>query len=224
MIKTSIWILTIVGLLPASLFAIGHIISMISFARLPKEPSQPGTVSFIGDVSIAVGSASKLHLSTHIWPAVLVLAGTLGVLVGLLFLVPRQPDRVRSGGFSRVELYIDRLLRSHREFASVIVATPDGQYALLVIRQAGQTVLSMSAERTKNEGEELRRREFFKRRGMTPAREYSSSNGGVADATRNFEFQLSGDARAVATLCVSVFSELFGVTDQHGLEFTTDGL
>lgn len=224
MLKAILWIITVFGLLPVTLLGLGHIISLVSIARLPKEPSEPGTVSFIGDVSIQVGSSSKLHFATGIWPAVVVVFGSVAVVVGLFFLLPRQPDRVRREGFSRVESYIDRLLHSRKQLSSLIVATPDGQHALLVMRQAGQTLLSVSVDRTKGDGQELELKRFFARLGMTPVRDYLSANGGVADATRSFEFHLVGDARVIARLCVSIFTDLFRVTDQQGLEFTGNGL
>jgi hypothetical protein len=123
-----------------------------------------------------------------------------------------------------MERYVDRLLGSRKEHASIIVATLDGQHAILVMRQAGRTVLHVSADRTKNDGQEAKMRDFFKKRGMIPDRDYGSGNGGVDDATCNLDFQLAEDPKAVARMCVSVFTDLFGVTDQDGLEFTTDGL
>jgi hypothetical protein len=225
MLKTIIWIVTVLGLLPVTLFAIAYLVFTVLSARLPKEPIPPGAVSEIGDVSMQIGSSSnKLHMSTKPWPAVVVVAGVFAVIVGLLFLLPRQPDRVRSGGFSKMESYIVRLLRSRKKFASFIVATQDGQHALLVMRQNGRTVLSVSADRTKNDGEEVKVRDFFTKLGMKPSREYRSANGGVENAICSFEFELADDPKAIARLCVAVFTDLFGVTDQQGLEFTTDGL
>ena len=179
----------------------------------------------MGDLSVQIGSSSpRLHLATQAWPAGLALAGVAAVVVGLLFLVPRQPDRVRNGGFLKIESYMDRLLRSRKEFASVIVATLDGQHAILVMRQSGRTTLDVSADRTKNDGQEAKLREFFNKLGMTPSRDYRSANGGVEDATCNFEFQLTDDPKAISRLCVAVFEDLFSVSDKQGLEFTTDGL
>jgi hypothetical protein len=162
MTKTAIWIVAVLGLLPATLLSIAYLVSSISIARLSKEHSD------LGDVSIQIGTSStKLHLSTQPWPAVVVFAGVLAVVVGLLFLLPRQPDRIRSGGFLKMESYMARLLRSRKEYASVIAATLDGQHAILVMRQSGRTTLDISADRTKNDGQEDKMREFFKMRRAT---------------------------------------------------------
>lgn len=224
MTKTVIWIVAIVGLFPVALLSVGHLIFFL-ITRLPKGPSESGAVSFLGDVSIQIGpSSTKLHLSTHPWPAVIALAGVVAVVVGLLFLLPRQPDRFRSDGFLKMESYMERLLRSRKEYASVIAATLDGQHAILVMRQSGRMTISVSADRTRNDGEEAKMRDFFRKLGMTPTRDYRSANGGVEDATCNFEFVLTDDPKSIARSCVAVFTDLFGVTDQQGLEFTTDGL
>jgi hypothetical protein len=225
MTKTVIWIVAVVGLIPVALLSVGYLISTVFIARLPKGPSEPGTVSFVGDVSMQIGASStKLHLSTHPWPAVVVLAGVVAVVVGLLFLLPRQPDRVRNDGFLKMESYMDRLVRSRKEHASVIAATMDGQHAILVMRQSNRTMLHISTDRTKNDGQEAKMRDFFTKLGMTPNRDYRSANRGVEDATCNLEFILTDDPKSIAGSCVAVFTDLFGVTDQNGLEFTTDGL
>jgi len=130
----------------------------------------------------------------------------------------------QSGGFLHMESYIDRLLRSQKESATVIVATADGPHALLVKRQADRTVLSISPDRLLNNVEGSRIKEFFSRRGMIPSRVVRSANPVYDNAIQGFEFQLPSDPKAIARLCLSVFTELYGVTDQYGLSFTTEGL
>jgi hypothetical protein len=134
------------------------------------------------------------------------------------------PDQYPTNGFAHVASYMTRLQSSPKQRASVIIATPDGQHALLVVRDAGQMVLDVSADRTKNNGEEAKMLEFFSKLGMSPMRDYLSDNGGVKDATRTCHYALSDDPQAVARLCISVFTNLFGATDEHGLQFRTGGL
>jgi hypothetical protein len=134
------------------------------------------------------------------------------------------PDLYATNGFAQVPSYIARLQHTPKQRASVIIATPDGQHALLVVRDAGQMVLDVSADRTKNNGEEAKMLEFFSKLGMVPMRDYLSDNGGVKDATRTCHYALSNDPQAVARLCILVFTNLFDATDEHGLEFHTRGL
>src|SRR5947209_1451995 len=91
------------------------------------------------------------------------------------------PDRYATNGFARMASYMSRLQSSRKLRASVIVATVDGQHALLVMRDSGRTVLSVSADRTMNTGEEAKMLEFFSKLGMTPIRDYLSANGGITN-------------------------------------------
>jgi len=63
--------------------------------------------------------------------------------------------------------------------------------------------------------------EFFSKLSMAPIRDYLSDNGGAKGATRTCHYALPDDPQAVANLCVSLFTNLFGVTDEHGLRFST---
>jgi hypothetical protein len=225
MAKILIWIVVIIGLLPITVISIVNVVfaSFIA-ARQPPEASVPEATSFVSDVSIQIGSPStRLHLSTHPWPAAVVLVGVAIVIVGLAFLLPGQPDRVRRHGLLKIESYMGRLIESRKANASVIVATLDGQHAILIMRNAGRTTLNISADRTKNDDQEAKMRGFFRKLGMTPDRDYRSPSGGVEDAACNFEFQLTNDPKAIARLCASLCKDLFSVTAQDGLEFTKDG-
>jgi hypothetical protein len=131
------------------------------------------------------------------------------------------PDEYPTNGFAQVPSYMAQLRSSRKKRASVIISTTDGQNALLVVRDGGQMVLSVSADRTKPTGEEAKMREFFSKLCMAPIRDYLSDNGGVKDATRTCHYALPDDLQAVANLCISVFTNLFGATDEHGLRFST---
>ena len=134
------------------------------------------------------------------------------------------PDKYPTLGFAQVPSYVSRLRASRKQKASVIMATADGQHALLLMRYDGQVVLSVSEDRTKANGEEDHMVRFFSNLGMTPVRDYLSANGGVPNSERTCEYALPKDAPAISLLCVSTFTNLFGVGDDHGFEFTSDGL
>ncbi len=103
------------------------------------------------------------------------------------------PDRYLTNGFAYVASYMSRLQISRKERASIIMATADGQNALLLVRDGGQMVLSVSADRTKPTGEEAKMLEFFSKLNLAPIRDYLSANGGVTNATRTCDYALSGD-------------------------------
>ncbi|MGH7973518.1 MAG: hypothetical protein ACREIC_32785 [Limisphaerales bacterium] len=98
------------------------------------------------------------------------------------------PDLYPTNGFAHVASYMSRLQSSKKQKSSVIMATPDGQHALLVMRYGGKTVLGVSVDRTKNKGEESGMLQFFSSLGMAPIRDYLSDNGEVKDATRTCDF------------------------------------
>jgi hypothetical protein len=85
-------------------------------------------------------------------------------------------------------------------------------------------VLVVQANRTKRPKEEAKIPEFFLKRGMVPIRDRLSDNGGVNNATRTFHYLLPDDPDTIARLCASVFQDIFQVTDEHGLKFSTHGL
>jgi hypothetical protein len=134
---------------------------------------------------------------------------------------------IQSDGFLRIESYIDRLLRSPKESSAVVVTTADCPFALLVKQEGFRTIVSIGPDppdRPLNRDEDTKIRELFSRRGMTPFREVASANSLYDHGRYGIEFQISGDSKAIARFCVSVFTNLYGATDQGGLSFTTFGL
>ena len=82
-------------------------------------------------------------------------------------------------------------------------------------------MLIIFPDRIWNKVEESKIREYFSRRRMPVFHEIRSANPAYDEGALGFEFQLHGDARTIARLCVSVFAELYGATDQYGSSFTT---
>src|SRR6266481_2015196 len=77
------------------------------------------------------------------------------------------PDDYPTNGFAQVPSYMARLRSSRKKHTSVIISTADDQHALLVMRDASQMVLAVSADRTAPTGEEAKMLEFFSKLGMT---------------------------------------------------------
>jgi len=139
----------------------------------------------------------------------------------------RSETNFPTGGFLQMGSYIDRLLRSPKEDAIVLVCTTEGPHVIHLSRHAGRAVLNLGPEipnRTWDRAEESRIRDFFLSRGMKPIREIRNANPLYDDAIYGLEFTLPGDLETTARLCVSVFADFYGVTDAHGLSVTTVGL
>lgn len=210
MTKFLIWITALLGLAPAILVAI----STLVVSRLRHKNTD------LGGASLQIGTfAINLNVSSYSWAAVMVLAGAAFVAVGLLFLLPGQGRFVPRTGFSKIELYIEQLLRSPSEVSSLIVATPDDQSSLLLMKEGGQTTLHVSIQRTLHPNQEARLRTLCREHNVLPAKEFLSSNGGAEGATISFEFPLGDNPKSVAKLCIQVLTDVFGATDKQGLRF-----
>jgi hypothetical protein len=134
-----------------------------------------------------------------------------------------QCQEYLTDGVARVVDYASRL-NAKSDAACVVISTLDRQHALLLIRDAGRTFLSISADRTLHDGAERRLMDFFGRLGMAALRDRLSSNGGVPDATRTWHFPVGGSPGEIANLCAAIFAELFGIPPAQGLRFSTKGL
>jgi hypothetical protein len=133
----------------------------------------------------------------------------------------------QSGGFLSIESCIDRLFRSPNQSATVVVTTSDCPFAVLLRRQDGRTLLSVGPDppdRTLNDAEETKIKEFFAGRGTKPIREVRSADPLYDHGRYGIEFLVSSDSKAISQLCVSLFSDLYGATDRHGVSVTTFGL
>jgi hypothetical protein len=208
--KLLIWTAVLLGIAPAILVAI----STLFVSRLRRK-----NIDF-GSASMLIGPlTTSLNTSSHCWAAVILLIGAAFVVIGLFFLLPRQSSFVWKGGFSKIESHIGQLLRSPGRVSSLIVATPDDESSILLIRENGQTTLHVSIQRIMHPGQESRVRELCKELSIVPVREFFSANGGVEEATINFEFAMSHNPTQIANLCIRVFNSVFGATDRRGLKF-----
>ncbi len=134
------------------------------------------------------------------------------------------PQTYSTNGLAHVKSYVSRLQTSGKKRSSVIISTLDGQHSMLLIRDAGQTFLSISADRTRQDGQERRITAFFGRLGMITVADRLSSYRNIPDGLHTWHFALPEDGEAVSQLCISIFTDLFEVSDQSGLRFSTNGL
>ena len=137
-----------------------------------------------------------------------------------------EPDRFPSGGFSRLEEYVARLLRSKAKLTSLIIATADQQNAMFVSFRDDLVQLHLCADTrpipgTRHViGNELAIRSYFKKLRIDPTEDYLAGNGGVKDATRCLTYPVIGDAKHISDLCISVFRDVFCVGDEKGIMIT----
>ena len=222
--KTFFWIFTVVGLLPVSAFAILHVASRIALRReIGAEPGDIEKGTFISAIStVQLGdSMPPMVVNTRAWPAFLILLGTVGCLIGLFFLIPRQPLRISGGGYAQVESLIQQVLNSTNEHPSFIVSARNGNEAMLVMRGTSGLDLSWSADSTRIDSIAAIR-SYFAARDVQPSSDYTTHDDHFDINTTHLAFPLGGDSAQIASICVHVFRDILGVTNDEPIEFTVE--
>jgi hypothetical protein len=118
-LKIAIWTTTIIGLAPVTLLAILNLASNLSIARQMQngaafEQDDPYLHSY---TYIQFGKALKLEVTSAIWPSICLIAGASACVVGLLFLIPRQTQLTKAGGFGDIQKYVERVLESRSNYS-----------------------------------------------------------------------------------------------------------
>jgi hypothetical protein len=221
--KPFLWLFTVIGLLPVAGFAMLHLASWVALRReLAREPANDdGSFTLITTSYVSFGeSSSPMNVSTHAWPAILILIGALCCVIGLIYLIPRQPLRVSRDGYSRLEPLIKKVVSSSRDHPSLIVSARNGNEALLVMRGESGFELSVSADT--NDDKLVALKTMFAKRGVHPANEYTTHDDHFGTDTTHLAFPLVGDSNEIADVCIQVFRDIFGVSDDEPMEFTIE--
>lgn len=211
--KVIIWTAMLLGLAPAILIAISTLI--VSRCRQKND---------CGCASLQIGTlAINLDVSSNLWPAILVLVGSAFIVLGLIFLLPKQAEFVRTKGFSKIETYVEGLLRSRSQLSSLIISTTDDKSSVLLVKEGRQTTLHVPIQRGLYPNQEGELRVLCKRLNITPTKEFVSSNREDRDAVNNFEFAVSDDPKSIAELCVQILTQVYGAKADCGLRFINHG-
>jgi hypothetical protein len=222
LMKTAIWIIALVGLLPLTLIAILNLVSTISMRRqLAAEPLDDGSTSIVTSTIQFNDSMAPMSISSHPWPSLVILAGVVFCLVGLYFLIPTQPTRVARDGYSKFEPMIKRVVGSNKEYSSLIVSAQNGNKAILIMKQNGQIALSVSTD-TEDTKTSNALKSYFETRNITPTEEYQTHDENFGTNTTHFEFSLRGNTADIAKICRDVFNGVFGVENNEPMEFNVE--
>ena len=220
-----IWLATMAGLLPIGLLSVWALTAQASFARLQRGSPELGSLSRTHGISMRIGSAAKFRLTTETWPAVVTLCGIVFVLVGMFFLLPGKPQRFHRDGLSKIGYYVGRVLRSRKDYASVVIAKPGGGHAILIARRGGTVLLNVILAPNAAEAQNARNSigNFLAKRGVVGGSEFSPNEGEQPANPCRIGFILNTNQNLNAKLIRDLFVEFFGVDDSTGLEFTTTG-
>lgn len=221
--KTFLWLFTVIGLLPVAAFSILHLTSWVALRReMAREPAtDDGSFTLITTSYVSFGqSSSPMNVSTNAWPAILILTGALCCVIGLVYLIPKQPLRISRDGYSRFEPLIKKVVSSSRDYPSLIVSARNGNEALLVMR--GESGFELSVSANANDDKLVALKTLFANRGVHPANEYTTHDDHFGTDTTHLAFPLSGNSNEIADLCVQVFRDICGVRDDEPMEFTVE--
>lgn len=109
------------------------------------------------------------------------------------------PDSYPSNGFEHIEEYIERLLASDSEHASIVFSEPSGEKGFLICKRGDIVEVAMHAERFDDPGKEELIRNYFEALGVDAPQDYLSQNGLVKDSTRNLTYPLPEQTTATIT-------------------------
>ncbi|MFN9981652.1 MAG: hypothetical protein ACK53Y_17130, partial [bacterium] len=90
------------------------------------------------------GFKDPMVISTSIWPGLFCLMGISITVAGLFFLIPRQPIRLRTAVYERIPAIVDQVLVSKKPYASLIISSRDGNYAILLSKRDDRVEISLS--------------------------------------------------------------------------------
>ena len=220
--KTILWTITIVGLLPLVAFSLLHLFTYVAMRRaLPPDDADPYTHTITTTTFQFSESARPTIVSPNAWPAIVALCGVALCVIGLLYLIPRQPLFSTSNGYDRFQPLLTRIMASTAEHPSLIVSARGGNEALLVMRGEHGWGLSLSAT-SDNQTVIDQIKSYFSVRNVDAMQDYTTHDDEFDITTTHLLFPLSGDPAADAETCANIFRDVIGVTNDEPMEFNVE--
>ena len=220
--KTILWAITIVGLLPLVAFSLLHLFTYVAMRRaLPPDDGDSFTTTITTTSFQFSESARPTIVASQAWPAVVALFGAALCIIGLLYLIPRQPQYAASNGYDRFQPLLARIMSSTADHRSLIVSARDGNEALLVMRGEHGWELSLSAN-SDNQTVIEQIKSYFADRDVDPMQDYTTHDDEFDITTTHLLFPLSGDPATDAETCVNIFHDVIGVTNDEPMEFNVE--
>jgi hypothetical protein len=130
------------------------------------------------------------------------------------------PESFAHDGLSYVEHYVSRLLRSPAPFASVMIATPGGRFAVGLWKRGSVPEIHLNVEWRAEPEREQAIRQFFAGRKLSASCDYLAGNGGVPDATRFLGFYLPSNLQSITSLTKDLLQSVYELSEQDALNFT----
>lgn len=221
--KLFLWIWTVVGLLPILLFAVLHVYSSWQIRRQLEPSHELAENEFVIATSTIQfeGQRDPMVISTSIWPGLCCLIGISATFAGLLFLLPKQPIRIRAAVYDRIPGIVDRVLVSNKPYASLIISTRDGSYSILLYKRDGRVEISLSG--SQHDSTHLTViREYFKSIGIDPSHDYTTHDETFDITTTHLAYDITDAAIEPAEVCTHIFRDIYSIGPDELFQFDLD--
>ena len=223
--KLTIWILTIIGILPVLFLSAAQIHSHLIMQRqllskgMMKEKPHFVFVSFKPVFKTGPFKYQKLMLSHRVWPAVVSFIGVLLIFTGLFFLIPKQVTVVENSGMGVLKSYLEELLQSEKPFTTLGIFSLDDKKGFSVWKKNGFVTVNLSAQIIPEDGTEEKIVTFFEGLGIKPVRDYKFQNGEIKDSARSLSYPVSPDLAGLTNVCKGIMKQIYNINEQEGLRY-----
>ena len=185
--------------------------------RTQGQASDTDSVSTISSSIEIGGGMTRITLSTETWPAMITVCGIVFVLIGLFFLLPNEPRQFYRNGLSQIGHFVQRVIESPKDGATVTITKTDGSNAVSMARKGKRVLLFIISDASM----EARIKDYFTEHGINSSSDVFLTTRGPEDSLCHLEFPLGMDPKANTKLIRELFTTLLGVDDSMDLGFTT---
>ncbi|QEG00729.1 hypothetical protein Mal15_48010 [Stieleria maiorica] len=223
--KLFLWIWTSVGILPLFAFSALHAYSawQLRRARASESHDELGENEFVITISEVQfdGMTDPMVVSPSAWPALASLAGISLTLAGLLFLIPKQPLRIKTNVYERLPTVIDRIVNSKKDPATLIVSARDGNRALSVSKRDQRIEIGLS--HNLSESQEISEiRGHFRTLGIEPTHDYETYDDHFDITTVHLEYDITDHAPETSKFCEFIFRDVYSIGSNETVECDID--
>lgn len=223
--KLFLWIWTTVGILPLFAFSALHAYSawQLRQAQANEPRRELGENEFLITTSQVQidGMSDPMVVSPSAWPAFASLAGISLTLAGLLFLIPKQPLRLKTNVYERLPRVIDRIVNSKKDPATLILSAQDGNRALSVSKRDQRIEIGISHDLS--ESQKISKiRDYFKTMGVVPTQDYETYDDHFDITTVHLQYDITDHASKASEICVFIFSDVYSIDPNETVECDID--
>ena len=209
------------GTLPLFAFSVLHAYSAWQLrqarANLPREELGENEFAIVRAEVRLDGMSDPMVVSPSAWPAFVCLAGMSLTLAGLLLLIPKQPLRIKTNVYARLPRVIDRIVKSKKDPATLIISARDGNRALSISKRDQRIEIGISHDLTEShEISEIRG--HFRTLGIVPTQDYETYDDNFDITTVHMEYDVTDCASKTSDLCVFIFRDVYSIGSNETVE------